>query len=231
MSFFLSSSSLLVLASASPASTSISVSLLDASCVGSKDCFSGETLEGTDVGSWGRASVWAGVDTSGETSVELCTCRGRTAEVCVVDTGGTVGAVAAATNTGVALVVDTWVLVTTFVVATVTVCSGDDVDVVTVGNGAGVAPVVVVTVGGILTVFSAVVEGVVELMCSLEGAAPTGVVTWTPSVAGDVVTVTGLVLFVVVTLADAVVAVGAQIGMGAAEDVPTTETVVTCGAT
>lgn len=81
MSFFLSSSSLLVLASASPASTSISVSLLDVSCVGSKDCFSGETLEGADVGSWGRASVWAGVDTSGETSVdaELCTCRGRTA--------------------------------------------------------------------------------------------------------------------------------------------------------
>ncbi len=182
---------------------------------------------------WGRVSVWAGVDTSGETSVdgELCTCRETTAEVCVVDAGGTVlvAAVVAATDTGVAVLVDTWVGVT-FVVATVMDFSGDDVVVVTVGNGAGAAPVEV-TGGGIFTVFSAVVAGVV--ICSLEGAVATGVVTWTPSVGGDEVTVT--VFALAVTLVDVVVGEGMQIGVGAAgvsaEDVPATETVVPCVAT
>lgn len=217
----------------------LSGSLLEADtfCVDSKDCFSDETLEGADVDAWGRASVCAGVDTSGETSVdaELCTCREMTAEVCVVDAGGTVLVVAAviaatvATDTGVAVVVDTWVVVT-LVVATVMDFSGDDVVVVTVGNEAGAAPVEVVSGGGIFIVFSAVVTGVV--VCSLEGAVATGVVTWTPSVGGDVVTVTVLALAVEVILADVVVGEGVQIGVGAAggfaEDVPATETVVPC---
>lgn len=171
------------------------------------------------------------MDTSGETLVdaELCTCRGITAEVCVVDTGGTVGAVVAATDTRVALVVVPWVLVTTLVVATVTDVIVVSVVVVTIGNGAGVAPAEVVPGGVFLTVFSTVVEGVVEVMCSLEGDSPKGVVTWNPSVAG-VVTVTVFVLFVVGTLAD-VVEVEAQIGMDVAEEVSDTKTVLTCGAT
>lgn len=85
MSSFLSSSSLLVLAPASSASTSISVtlsgSLFDTFCVGSEDCFSDETLEEAE----GGGSVLAGADLS-----ELCTCREVTADVCVVETGGAV---------------------------------------------------------------------------------------------------------------------------------------------
>lgn len=187
------------------------------------------------MGAWGRASVWAGVDTSGETSVdaELCSCMETS--VCVVDTGGTVSVVAdvvaaASTDTGVAAVVDTCVVVT-FVVATVMDFPGDDV-VVTAGNGAGAAPAEVVTGGGILTVFSAVVVGVVEVMSSLEAAAATGVVTWTPSVGGEAVTLVVFVLAVVVTLADVGdVGEGVQIVVGAAggftEDVSATGTVVT----
>lgn len=63
MSCFFSSSSLLVFASASTDSTSISVtlsgSLLDADAfsVGSRDCFSDETLEEADEVTWGRDSV------------------------------------------------------------------------------------------------------------------------------------------------------------------------------
>lgn len=73
-------------------------------------------------------------------------------------------------------------------------------------------------------------EGVVEAVSSLEG-----VVTWTPSVGVDVVTVTVFALAVGVTLADVVVGEGVQTGVGAAggfaEDVPATETDVACAAT
>lgn len=154
------------------------------------------------MGTWARLSVWAGVDTSGETSVdaELCTCSGTTAEVCVVDTGGTVLVAAAvvAADTGVALAVDTCIVVTTSVVAAVVDFCGDDV-VVTVGNGAGVAPVEV-TGGGMLTVCCAAVEGVVE-----ECFAAATDVTWTPSVGGGVVAETVFAMAVGVTLADVVV--------------------------
>lgn len=158
---------------------------------------------------------------------ELSTGKEMTAEVCVVDTGGTVAAVVVATDTGVTMGVDTCVVGTTFVVATVKDFSGDVV-VVTVGSGAGVAAVEVVIWGGVLTVFSAVVEGVV--VCSLEGDASTkGVVTWTPSVAGDVVTVTVFASAVVETLADVVVGeevIGEGAAGGFSED-SAIETVVT----
>lgn len=196
------------------------------------------------MGNWGKASVWAGVDTSGETSVdaEPSTCRETTSGVCVADTGGTVLVVAAvvaatvATDTGVAVEVDTWKDVTMFVVPTVMDFSGDDVVVVTVGNGAGAAPGDVVTGGGIVTVFSAVVAGVVEDVCSLGGgAAATGVGTWTFSVGGVEVTVTVFALAVVVTLVDIAVGEGVQVGVGAAggfaEDVPATGAAITCAAT
>lgn len=79
---------------------------------------------------------------------ELCTCGEVTAGVCVVDTGATVLVVAAVVaDTGMALVVETCVVVV-FVVATVMDFSEDDVAVVTVGDGAGVAPVEVVTGDG-----------------------------------------------------------------------------------
>lgn len=170
------------------------------------------------------------MDPSGEPLVdaELCTCRGITAEVCVVDTGGTLGAVAAAPDTRVALVVVPQVLVTTLVVATVTDVTVVCVVVVIIGNGAELAPVEAVNGGGILTVFSEVVGGVVGVMCSLEGAVCNGVVPWTPSVA-RVVTVTVFVLFVVGTLAD--VEVEAQVVVDTAEEVLATEMVPTCGAT
>lgn len=154
---FLSSSSILVLISASSASTftsaALSWSLLGTSCMGSRDCFSGETLEGEEVLTLGRASV----DPSGDTPVdaELCTCRGIT-DVCVVDTGGTFGAVA--------LVVVPQVLVTTLVVATVTDVIVVCVVVVTIGNGAEVAPVGAVNGGGLLTVFSEAVGGVIGVV-------------------------------------------------------------------
>lgn len=150
------------------------------------------------MGTSGGASFWGGVDTSGEMSVdsELCTSE-MPSEVCLLDTGGTVLVVAAAVaDMGVAaLVVDTWVVVT-LVVVTVTDFSedGDDVVVVTVG-----APVDDVTGGEILTVFSGVVGQVVATVCSLEG-----VVTWTPSVEVDVVTVMAFALAGVVTLAEVV---------------------------
>lgn len=238
MSSRLSSSFLLDLDSGSAAFTSISValsgSLLDADTffVGSEDCFSDEALEDADVGTGGMASVWADEDTSGETSVdaELPTCRETTADVCVVDTvwaGAAAVAATAATDAGVAVVVDTWVVVT-FVVATVMDFSGDGV----VGTG---APVEVLTGGGgILTVFSAVVAGVVEVVHSLEGAAAatTGVIPGTPSalsVGEDEVTVTVFASAVVVTLADVVVGEGVQVGVGVAagfvEDVETAGTV------
>lgn len=66
----------------------------------------------------------------------------------------------------------------------------------------------------------------------MEGAAATAVVTWTPSVEGDVVTVTVSALAVVVTLTVVIDGVGVQVREGAAggfsEDVPATGTVVTC---
>lgn len=203
----------------------------DTFCVCSKLGFSDDSLEEADVGVWGRASVWAGADTS--LDAELCTCRGITADVCVVQTGGTAlvgAAVVAATDSGVAVVVDAWVVVTTVVVATAMDFSGDDVVVVTVGNGAGVE---VVTGGGILTAFSAVVGGVVDVVCSLEGAAAaTGIVSWTFSVGDDAVAVTVLDLAVVVTLADVVVGDGLQVGVGTAqvfaEDAPATGTADSC---
>lgn len=96
---------------------------------------------------------------------ELCSCDELTADVCVVDMGGTVAAAAAtvASDTGVASVVDTWVVVM-FVVTTVLDSSEDGVAVVTVDDGVCVAPVEIVTDCGILTVFSAVVEGLAEVM-------------------------------------------------------------------
>lgn len=158
---------------------------------------------------------------------ELCSCDEVTADVCVVDMGGTVAAATVASNTGVASVVDTWVVVM-FAVTTVLDSSEDGVAVVTVDDGVTVAPVQIVTAGGILTVFSAVVEGLAEVICSLEATAPAEVVIFTPSVGIDVVTVT--VFAVVATLAEVVVGDGVQVGIGAAEDVSTVEAVVTCAA-
>lgn len=143
--------SLLFLASASTASTSISVglsgSLSDSSCVGSTDCFSGKAPD-------------AGADVA----AEFCTCGEMTALLCVMDTGAAVDAATAATVT-----VDTCVAVA-FVVAAED--SEGDVVVVTV-SGAGVGSVEAAT--GVLTVFSAAVTGVEEVeVCTLEGAAATG---------------------------------------------------------
>lgn len=218
---------MLVLEPASTASTSFSVTMSGSLLVADTFGISDETPEEEDVGTWGRAFVWAAVDTSDE--AELCTCGEITADVCVVETGGTVWVVAAvvattvATDTGVAVVVDTLAVVTIFVVTTVMDFSEDDAVLVTVDNEAGVAPLEVVTGGGILTIFSAVVAGVVEVVCSLEGAAATGVFTWTPSVGGDDDTVTDFALAVVVTIADVVVGEGVQVRVGVggfAEDVP-----------
>lgn len=161
---FLSSSSILVLISASSASTFISAalswSLLGTSCMGSRDGFSGETLEGEEVLTVGRASV----DPSGDTLVDAELCRGISADVCVVDTGGTFGAVAAAPDTRVALVVVPQILVSTLVVSTVRDVIVVCVVVVTVSNGAELAPVGAVNGGGLLTVFSEVVGGVVGVV-------------------------------------------------------------------
>ncbi len=238
MSSSLSLSSLLVLTSASTASTSISLnlsgSLLDTICAGSEVCLSDVTLEGADAGTWDTSSVWAGVETSGEIWVDarLCPRREMTAEVCKVDTGGTVligaaevvVAATVATDTGMTLVIDTVVVM--FVVATVIDFSGDD-GVVTVANGVGVAPEEVDTGVGILTVFSAVVGGVVEIICSLEGAALAGAVTCTPSTGCDVVTVTVFAFAVVVTLADVVAGDVVQDGRGATDaGVPSAAVVV-----
>lgn len=168
------------------------------------------------MGTRGGASVFAGLDTSADS--EPCTCREIT--VCVVDTGGAVlvvaAVVAATVDTEVAVVVDAWVDVTS-AVATVMDFSGDDV----VGDGAGVE---LFTGGASLAVFSAVAAGVVDVVCSLEGAAAaTGVVTWTPSV---VVSLSVFAWAVVVTLADVVAGEGVQVEVGAAavfaEDAPAT---------
>lgn len=108
--------------------------------------------------------------------------------------------------------------------ATVTDFSGADVAVGAVGDGAGVAHVEVVTGDGILTVFF--LEGVVEVVFSLEGAAPTA--TTTALVAGDVAARTVFVWLMVVTLADAEVGDGLQVWVSVADCVPAAETVVTC---
>ena len=175
----------------------------------STDGFSDETVEEADV------DTLADVETSGDTSVdaELDACWEMTADVCVVDTRGTV---VAATDTGVTLVVDTWVAVTV-----IDFPGDDDDDVVTVGDGAGVAVVEAVTGGGILAVLSAVLEVGVE---EFEGAAPAGAVTLTTSVGDDAVTVTVVALTAVVTLADVVEGEGVQTGTGFAE---ATEALVT----
>lgn len=135
-----------------------------------------------------------------------------------------------AVDTGVALAVDTCVVVTTSATATVVDSCGDDVVVVTAGNGADVAPVEV-TGGGMLTVFRTAEEGVVEV-CSLEGAAAAVVVTRT---GGDVVTETVSALVVGVKLVDVAVEEGVQAVTGAAggfaEEVAPTEAVVACAAT
>ena len=172
----------------------------------STDGFSGETVEAADV------DTCADVETAGETSVdeELDTCWEMTADVCVVDTRGTAGA---GTDTGVTLVVDTWVVVTVMDFPG----DDDDDDGVTVGDGAGVAVVEVVTGGGILVVLSAVVEVGVEDVGFFEGAAPAGAVTWTTSVGDDAVTVTVFVLTAVATLAGVVEGEGVQTGTGFAE--------------
>lgn len=227
MSVFLSSSSSLVLISAFTACISASFTLSGSLLVAidSKDCSSDETLAEAS-----RVFVWAVVETFGEACVdaELCSCDEVTVDVCVVDMGGTVAAAATvASDTGVASAVETWVVVM-FAVTTVLDSSEDGEAVVTVDDGVFVAPVEIVTDCGILTVFSAVVEGLAEVMCSLEATVPAEVVTFTPSVGVDVGTVT--VFAVVATLAEVIVGDGVQVGIGAAEDVSTTEAVVSCAA-
>lgn len=117
----------------------------------------------------------------------------------MVDTGETVGAVVVSSDTG-ALVVDTWVLVASYLEETQIDIPDDNDDVLTAGNAEVAVTAQVDTGGGVLAVISAVVEGVVEVMCSNEGAG-------LPSVAGDVHMGTSSVLFVVITLAEVVVVV------------------------
>lgn len=165
--------------------------------------------------------------TSEETliDVEVCTCKGMAAEGCAVDEEGTVGAVVA-TDTWLASAVDSCILETTFVISSVADFSGDNAVVMMTGSGTGLA-FADVTVGGILTVSSAGVERVIDVVCCLEDAAPAQANTWTPSVAGDVVTVTVFSLLTVITLADVVVGGVIQTRTGATEDILVTETATT----
>lgn len=118
----------------------------------------------------------------------------------MVDTGETVGAVEVSSDTG-ALVVDTWVLVASYLEEIqIDIPDDDDDNVLTAGNAEVPVAAQVDTGGGVLAVISAVVEGVAELMCSNEGAG-------LPSVAGDVHMGTSSVLFAVLTLAEVVVVV------------------------
>lgn len=154
-----------------------------------------------------------------------CTCKAGIAEVCVVDTGETVGAVVVSSDTG-ALVVDTWVLVASYLEETqidITDNDDDDDGVLTAGNAEVAVAAQVDTGGGVLAVISVVVEGVVEVMCSNEGAG-------LPSVVGDVHIGTSSVLFVVVTLAEVVVVV-VQTDIPDVHGVLATVMVVTRGAT
>lgn len=198
----------------------MSESLLNADslCFGSVDCFSDETLEGADMGVCGGASVSAGVDTSGM-DVEFCSWWEVTVDVSGVAAGETavVAPVLSPTDTGVAVVSDTWEVRS--VVATVTDCSWVDVDVVTVINGAVVASVHADTGDGM---FFVIVGGVVEVeMCF------SGVVTLTPSVGVDEITSPVFVSPVAVTLEDTVAGAAAQVGAGdAAAETPAS--VVTC---
>lgn len=142
----------------------------------------------------------------------------------MVDTGETVGAVVVSSDTG-ALVVDTWVLVASYLEETqIDVPDDDDDDVLTAGNAEVAVAAQVDTGGGVLAVISAVVEGVVEVMCSNEGAGLS-------SVAGDVHMGTSSVLFVIVTLAEVVVVVEVQIDIPDVHGVLATVTVATGGAT
>lgn len=141
-----------------------------------------------------------------------------------MDTGETVEAVVVSSDTGGALVVNTWVLVASYLEETQTDIPDDDDDVLTAGNAEVAVAAQVDTGGGVLAVISAVVEGVVEVMCSNEGAG-------LPSVAGDVHMGTSSVLFVVVTLAEVVVVVEVQIDIPDVHGVLATVTVVTGGAT
>lgn len=143
----------------------------------------------------------------------------------MVDTGETVGAVVVSSDTGGALVVDTWVLVASYLEETqIDIPDDDDDNVLTAGNAEVAVAAQVDTGGGVLAVISAVVEGVVEVMCSTEGA---GLLSF----AGDVHMGTSSVLFVVVTLAEVVVMVEVQIDIPNVHGVLATVTVVTGGAT
>lgn len=140
-----------------------------------------------------------------------------------MDTGATVGSVVVSSDTG-ALVVDTWVLVASYLEETQIDIPDDDDDALTAGNAEVAVAAQVDTGGGVLAVISAVVEGVVEVMCSNEGAG-------LPSVAGDVHMGTSSVLFVVVTLSEVVVVVEVQIDIPDVHAVLATVMVVTGGAT
>lgn len=142
-----------------------------------------------------------------------------------MDTGETVRAVVVSSDTG-ALVVNTWVLVASYLEETqIDIPDDDDDDNVLTADNAEVAVAAQVDTGGVvLAVISAVVEGVVEVMCSNEGAG-------LPSVAGDVHMDTSSVLFVVVTLAEVVVVVEVQIDISDVHGVLATVMVVTGGAT
>lgn len=143
----------------------------------------------------------------------------------MVDTGETVGAVVVSSDTGGALVVNTWVLVASYLEETqIDIPDGDDDNVLTAGNAEVAVGAQVDTGGGVLAVISAVVEGVVEVMCSTEGAG-------LPSFAGDVHMGTSSVLFVVVTLAEVVVMVEVQTDIPDVHGVLATVTVITGGAT